>query len=105
MTSRFYKTDDRLWNSCRLPALDHLYNNMMSQFENLFSFFDLLVSLTIAAYVVNSVDSGQTPCLSASDLGLHCFLRPVRISLGWIRNKKVREKSSERHKPSLIIVK
>ena len=34
--------------------------------------------------MANSVDSDQTPQSAASDLGLHCFLRPVfPYTYGW----------------------
>ena len=42
--------------------------------------FYYLIVCKFAGRMANSVDPDQTPCSAASDLGLHCLLRPVSIN-------------------------
>ena len=41
----------------------------------------MLIYLKSPVWVANSVDPDQTPRSAASDLGLHCLLRPVRPNI------------------------
>ena len=63
------------WIEPYLPQVsDILTTILLLKFDPPFSY--LLIHLKTAIYVVNSVVPDQTPRTAASDLGLHCLLRP-----------------------------
>ena len=60
-----------------LKFLPSMQSVIVQNFEQVI-LLPVAVSL-IAGRVANSVDPDQTPPSVASDLGLHCMLRPIRI--------------------------